>query len=431
MNNNKLRIKMLMLTVLPLSFLALILITVSFGRIKAALINQTKEEIERQCTLVEQMYDKLYPGDYAIKVIDDTSYTLTKGTYDITYEDDTLDNLKEAYSDEFTIFADGISVMTTLRDDKNKRIVLNEISSVIKSDVIDNKEPKFYSDVTIDGKSYYAYFRPIINENGTCFGMYGVYKEVKELSGNIYRTLLPISIVYIIATIIIGMISVMYSKRIVARIHGIQKFMNALSNGSFTEDMPAICMKADDELAELARIGKSMQNSVRMQVECDELTKLNNRKFAIKAIEKVLEKANKNGIDFCVAIGDIDFFKKVNDTYGHDCGDEVLVRVSQILKKNMVGKGFVARWGGEEFLFIFDMLKLDESRDILENILSEVRAMDIQYGNDNIHVTMSFGLSKGNINPDMSVNIVIDNNIKSADEKLYYAKEHGRNQIVM
>ena len=70
----------------------------------------------------------------------------------------------------------------------------------------------------------------------------------------------------------------------------------------------------------------------------------------------------KSGIPFCVVLGDIDFFKKVNDTYGHDAGDEILKFVALELRRMMLGKGFATRWGGEEFLLVFDNMDIAHTR---------------------------------------------------------------------
>ena len=62
----------------------------------------------------------------------------------------------------------------------------------------------------------------------------------------------------------------------------------------------------------------------------------------------------ESGIEYCVAIGDIDFFKKVNDRYGHEAGDVVLTKVARILREKIMSKGYVCRWGGEEFLIVLE-----------------------------------------------------------------------------
>ena len=122
-------------------------------------------------------------------------------------------------------------------------------------------------------------------------------------------------------------------------------------------------------------------------------------------------------------LGDIDFFKKVNDTYGHECGDIVLSEVATILNKNMRNQGFVARWGGEEFLLVFENCNLDEAVNKLEHILDEIRKKEISYKDEIVRITMTFGICQGSTDD-------MDDVIRMADSKLYEGKAGGRNQIV-
>ena len=133
----------------------------------------------------------------------------------------------------------------------------------------------------------------------------------------------------------------------------------------------------------------------------------------------------REGCSFCIAIGDIDHFKHVNDTYGHACGDAVLSQISTAMRRHMKGKGFAARWGGEEFLLGFKDMDLAESVASLEVFLDEIRNMVIAYSDDvSVSVTMTFGIVQG------SCDANIEHIIKDADDKLYYGKDNGRNQIV-
>ena len=153
----------------------------------------------------------------------------------------------------------------------------------------------------------------------------------------------------------------------------------------------------------------------------DTLTKLWNRLHLMHYIEqKVTDSYNF----MAIAIGDIDFFKKVNDTYGHECGDEVLRILASIFKKQMEGNGVVARWGGEEFIFVFEGVNGDEAKVKLLDLQDAVRKAVIHYEESELKVTMTFGLVE--YEPSMS----LDDNIKIADERLYIGKESGRDRII-
>ena len=168
-----------------------------------------------------------------------------------------------------------------------------------------------------------------------------------------------------------------------------------------------------------------MQNALRELIEQDLLTGLNNRRSGEKLLKQLQNDCEKEGYPFCIAIGDIDHFKHVNDTYGHACGDAVLSEVSSIMKMYMKRKGIVARWGGEEFLLAFKEMEIADSVECLEELLEEIRGTVITYSDEvSVSVTMTFGIVQGN--PDIN----IDHIIREADDKLYYGKNNGRNQIV-
>jgi len=90
----------------------------------------------------------------------------------------------------------------------------------------------------------------------------------------------------------------------------------------------------------------------------------------------------------------------------------------------MVGKGYVCRWGGEEFLFIFDKLDYDRSLIALNDIRSKIENLDIDYNETKMRVTMTFGIVEGN------TTVEIHHQIKIADDKLYVGKQRGRNMVV-
>ena len=127
---------------------------------------------------------------------------------------------------------------------------------------------------------------------------------------------------------------------------------------------------------------------------------------------------------FSICIGDIDFFKKVNDTYGHECGDEVLKEVAYNIKKAMLGAGYLSRWGGEEFLLIFDRVDFDKACEVLSELLNNIRDIEINYKGITVKVTMTFGIVEGNTKEDLHTQI------KKADDKLYEGKISGRNKII-
>lgn len=153
----------------------------------------------------------------------------------------------------------------------------------------------------------------------------------------------------------------------------------------------------------------------------DPLTQLRNRRSMLELLQKTTREQNTY---ICVAIADIDFFKKVNDTYGHEAGDEVLKAVAKQLMTHMHNQGYVARWGGEEFLFLFEDGNGDLVAQQLEDLREKIEKVEVLYNEQKIRFTMTFGLVEYNSNA------TLEENISLADQKLYSGKEAGRNRVV-
>ena len=157
----------------------------------------------------------------------------------------------------------------------------------------------------------------------------------------------------------------------------------------------------------------------------DPLTKVWNRFRMLEHVDKCVKRYRKGEMQFMsLAIGDIDYFKRVNDTYGHECGDEVLRSLAHLFDEQTRGIGAVARWGGEEFLFLFENMNGDEAWTVLSSIQTKVNRLDILYEGEVHHVTMTFGLAEFDFTRSL------DDNIKQADDMLYQGKARGRNRII-
>ena len=157
----------------------------------------------------------------------------------------------------------------------------------------------------------------------------------------------------------------------------------------------------------------------------DPLTGLFNRWQMCKYLEKAISQYSQHKIQsLTVAMGDIDFFKHVNDTYGHDAGDEVLRTLSRLFRTIMDEKGYVCRWGGEEFLFLFPDMDMDEVQLLMSDLLDDIRHTPVLYERKLIRVTMTFGVEKFDRNHTM------ESVIQEADRKLYLGKESGRNRVI-
>lgn len=164
-------------------------------------------------------------------------------------------------------------------------------------------------------------------------------------------------------------------------------------------------------------------NRLQKQANTDELTGLYNRRRAMEYLEN--EAANaQNDLGFSLCICDIDFFKKVNDTYGHNIGDAVLKAVAGVFQSSVRESDLVARWGGEEFLILFPGCNGDNAFLKLEEIQRRIRMMEVRDGDVCVKITMTFGLSEFNFSAGLTATL------QEADEKLYKGKTAGRDRIV-
>lgn len=151
----------------------------------------------------------------------------------------------------------------------------------------------------------------------------------------------------------------------------------------------------------------------------DKLTNLRNRTSSVEIFKKIEDSRSQ----YCIAIGDIDDFKKVNDTYGHNIGDEVLIKVSDVIKKSVPGVGNTFRWGGEEFLVLLPVPKEEMVRQI-EQIRRQIEQLEFASGLTQFRVTMTFGVAESHAL--MNCNQVLS----AADRRLYVGKRSGKNQVV-
>lgn len=162
------------------------------------------------------------------------------------------------------------------------------------------------------------------------------------------------------------------------------------------------------------------------QVQIDALTGIYNRRTIFGLLEKELQKALREKTGITIAMIDVDFFKRINDTYGHPIGDKVLKEIAARMRKRLRPYEHIGRYGGEEFLIISTGQKTVElATKIFERIAEEVRSSLIEAGDISIPVTISVGFTY--LMNDKE--ITAEELVSAADKALYTAKENGRNKV--
>lgn len=157
----------------------------------------------------------------------------------------------------------------------------------------------------------------------------------------------------------------------------------------------------------------------------DELTQVYNRRFLKEIYKRSINELERSKTQFSIAILDIDFFKNINDSFGHLVGDQVLKSFAQYLKDSIRSSDFVFRYGGEEFAVLFADCNDKDAVDILTRLLNEFSQKAFRNGSDSFYITFSGGVFFIN-----DPQVTLSNALKSADEALYKAKEQGRGKVL-
>ena len=179
-----------------------------------------------------------------------------------------------------------------------------------------------------------------------------------------------------------------------------------------------------DTLQQQTSIYKKKIAEQAMQSRTDALTRLPNRQAYNERLETAYSNYKANGGSLAVAVVDIDFFKSINDRFGHAAGDKTLQVVSKFLKQNLSDNEFIARWGGEEFVMLLPDMPMQDIDKKLNEIRTKLAAMPFKFKQEKVKITASFGATCfGEKDTTESV-------FERADEYLYKAKRDGRNLVV-
>jgi diguanylate cyclase (GGDEF)-like protein len=174
-----------------------------------------------------------------------------------------------------------------------------------------------------------------------------------------------------------------------------------------------------------AAITDKTQEELYLLATFDNLTGLFNRRRFNEITAYEIERGKRTGKPNSLILMDIDFFKQVNDRFGHDAGDHVLMEIAGLIKKNIRDLDVVARWGGEEFILLATETGRHEAIFVAERIRAAIEAHTFVFDGRKLHVTMTLGISQ--FEPDEAGGLCV----KRADQALYEGKTGGRNRTVV
>jgi len=182
---------------------------------------------------------------------------------------------------------------------------------------------------------------------------------------------------------------------------------------------------ANDRLqSQLIEIG-SLQSKLHSQAIRDPLTNLFNRRYLDETFDRELARAAREGYPLCVIMLDIDHFKKVNDTYGHEAGDFILKAMAKILAERNRRGDFACRFGGEEFVIVMPNMAMNTAYKRAEDLRIELNSLQIPYGRFNLNITISMGIASYPTNGEDRESV-----LRAADRAMYAAKQAGRDHIL-
>ena len=412
------------LCIVPLFLFGILMMAICGARLSTAMHEQAEGRLQAVADSILLTYDAMYPGDYKV-VKQGNVVAFYKGEQEITGKYEYLDRVKEEIGAEITFFYQDTRMITTMKDAEGNRLIGTGANSVICKNVLEGDREHFYHNIEIGEGHFLGYYRPLHNEDGACIGMIAISMPADDVHGAIRRVLIPTIGLIILGMVITGALAIFYVSKLVKAMESVQKSLSSVAKGELDKTPGYEVMSRNDEIAEMGREIVVMQNALRKLIERDALTELYNRRYANVRLQNMVDRAREEGTQLCVIMGDVDYFKKINDTYGHETGDVVLKEISRVMKHQLVGKSFAARWGGEEFLLVCGECSLNEGVAYVEKLKETISALEILSSDgEKIKVTMTFGIAC--TDGTSSAHDVI----RIADERLYVGKEAGRNRIV-
>ena len=413
---------LLTISILPLIISVFLVLVIGYYSFTHTMYAEIYAELEDTASYAVTYIDSLYPGDYMLT--EENGYRLYKGGIDITESYQIVDTLKEHFGYDATLFYSDTRILTTVYDSQGIRKIATGAPDTVLKNVLHEGRTLMSKNVNVNGRPYFVCYTPLRNADGSIPGIFAVGRPQSNINQIIQSAIYPMILIMLITCVIMSVLIIRYTKGVVASFEKIRNFLVQTSSGNQSAELDSSVTGRNDELGQIGQAILSMQRSMRNMAEQDALTRLFNRRSANRKLNNIIAKSQTQNIPFSVALGDIDYFKKVNDTYGHECGDEVLKQVADTMREFMLSLGFVSRWGGEEFLIVFDHSDIQSAAESMEKLLERIRAIEIPCENRIVKVTMTFGVICGE-------NIPLKDLVSKADKLLYIGKHSGRNQIVL
>lgn len=413
--------QLLLMAIIPAIVIGIIITYMSTRVVYNVKLDDTKDFLKSSIAALEFNYDFTSFSNSEFYE-DETGSVYFRGDR-VSDKYDIVDMSKDFTGAEVSLFYENKRIATTIMRSDGSRFTKTTADEVWNN-YCSKGNNYFDTEVIINGEEYFGYYMPIVSNEGLAVGMLfaglpsaTVHNTIHEMNQNAVMICAFLCIVVIV-------IAVLQTNKVLKVLNSVLGYMSDINNENFKHDMSKNVINRNDEFGRIGRQLVELNDSLQSSVENDMLTGLYNRRVAMKKLDEYVVWANeKKDNTFTFAICDIDHFKDVNDTYGHSCGDLVLKAVANVLLQVDEQEGFVARWGGEEFIIVLKKPVQEAIVDI-NKIADEIRNIKINYEDNIVSITMTFGIA-GYIPPQK-----IDLTISTADKLLYKGKENGRDKVV-
>lgn len=403
----------LRMSMLPITVLGIILTVYSQNSVREGMVFEIEKSLSGIAHNLISTYDLLDAGEFTYE-----DGRIMKGETDLTSDYRLLDDVKNDTGADVTIFLGNERCLTTLVNQEGKRLVGSQVSSEVEKAVLGEGKEYFSESIDVVGSQYFGYYVPIHNDDGEVVGISFAGKLVESVNTSMRFMIQGNVIICLLVILLAGLICYPSAKKMVDAIQIIKNFLSRMAKGEFSHEMPESVLGRQDELSEMGEYAVSVSYSLEEMINRDPLTKLLNRRAGMIQLNNRMGQKT-----FTIAMADIDFFKSVNDRYGHEMGDEVLCYVAGELREMMGDVGFSVRWGGEEFLLGFDG-ESSLMSSMLEQFREKVVSKKFVCKNCEFSISMTFGVAE------YKEGETFETAIQRADALLYYGKEHGRNRVV-
>lgn len=417
--SSRLQLSLLKLSVLPAVVMGVLSIFIGLQTVKQSMVDDVEATLRGVCGETEDMLFDMFPeGGY--KIVGDEYLVGNRNLREAT---DSIDKIKENFSTEVTVFLSNERAITTIVDDNGKRIVgtVQDDKEIIRK--VSAGGTYTSDDVKIRDEDYYGMYVPLI-DNDKVVGMIFAGISKKNFTEIISDYFVEIIVLTGILLIFITCYVSIYAKDMADVLGKIKEYLGSLAMRQTSDaEMEETVLERKDEIGDLGRYAVEIGTRLKRIIGHDPLTNLLNRRAGTQSLEKMAEEAACHQSKFTVVMCDIDFFKSINDKYGHDVGDKVLKETSEIFVKHCDNNGVSIRWGGEEFVLGLK-LGLDDTLTLIERIRKDIKKRKYSAGEEKFGITLTFGVETYEDGADEKAMILV------ADEKLYRGKMNGRNCVV-